>query len=107
MFQFSIFQRATEAVDYVRHRLPESLSRPGTGIVCGSGLGGLAGAVDLAPRVEIDYKDIPHFPQSTGTVSGIPGYLYLRLVAAFSGHTNKGHSSRTCWQAAVRVSWRE
>lgn len=38
--------------------------RPLVGIVCGSGLGGLADM--LKDQVVFDYKDIPNFPQSTG-----------------------------------------
>lgn len=41
--------------------------RPIVGIVCGSGLGGLAGV--LKNQVVFDYKDIPNFPQSTGGFS--------------------------------------
>lgn len=38
--------------------------RPLVGIVCGSGLGGLADI--LKDQVAFNYKDIPNFPQSTG-----------------------------------------
>lgn len=38
--------------------------RPTVGIVCGSGLGGLADL--LKDQVAFNYKDIPNFPQSTG-----------------------------------------
>lgn len=38
--------------------------RPSIGIVCGSGLGGLADM--LKDQVAFNYKDIPNFPQSTG-----------------------------------------
>lgn len=38
--------------------------RPKIGIVCGSGLGGLADM--LKDQVIFNYKDIPNFPQSTG-----------------------------------------
>lgn len=38
--------------------------RPTVGIVCGSGLGGLADM--LKDQVGFNYKDIPNFPQSTG-----------------------------------------
>ena len=38
--------------------------RPTVGIVCGSGLGGLADM--LKDQVAFNYKDIPNFPQSTG-----------------------------------------
>ncbi|XP_015259201.1 PREDICTED: purine nucleoside phosphorylase-like [Cyprinodon variegatus] len=45
--------------------------RPTVGIVCGSGLGGLADL--LKDQVAFDYKDIPNFPQST--VHGHAGRL--------------------------------
>lgn len=38
--------------------------QPRVGIVCGSGLGGLAEM--LKDQVAFNYKDIPNFPQSTG-----------------------------------------
>jgi len=38
--------------------------RPLVGIVCGSGMGGLADM--LKNQVGFNYKDIPNFPQSTG-----------------------------------------
>ncbi|XP_077598233.1 purine nucleoside phosphorylase-like isoform X2 [Stigmatopora nigra] len=44
--------------------LAQSAVRPSVGIVCGSGLGGLAAA--LKDQVAFDYKDVPNFPQSTG-----------------------------------------
>lgn len=40
--------------------------RPQIGVVCGSGLGGL---VDILQETDaFDYKDIPHFPVSTGKI---------------------------------------
>ncbi|KAM9545171.1 purine nucleoside phosphorylase-like [Salvelinus alpinus] len=36
--------------------------------ICGSGLGGLADLLENS--VAFPYKDIPHFPQSTGDVPG-------------------------------------
>ena len=46
--------------------------RPSVGIVCGSGLGGLADM--LKDQVAFNYKDIPDFPQSTGE-SGPSGFV--------------------------------
>ena len=41
--------------------------RPKIGIICGSGLGGLAESLDQDPPKDvISYKDIPRFPQTTG-----------------------------------------
>lgn len=62
----SSFQRATETVEYLQLRLPERLARPRVAIVCGSGLGGLANAVNEGVREEWEYKDVPNFPLSTG-----------------------------------------
>uniref|UniRef100_A0A3B5QV62 Purine nucleoside phosphorylase n=1 Tax=Xiphophorus maculatus TaxID=8083 RepID=A0A3B5QV62_XIPMA len=44
--------------------LTQTDMRPTVGIVCGSGLGGLADL--LKDQVAFNYKDIPNFPQSTG-----------------------------------------
>ncbi len=46
--------------------LSRTAVRPLVGIVCGSGLGGLADA--LKDQVAFYYRDIPNFPQSTGAV---------------------------------------
>ena len=45
--------------------LAQTSLRPLVGIVCGSGLGGLAEM--LKDQVVFNYRDIPNFPQSTGT----------------------------------------
>lgn len=44
--------------------LAQTAVRPVVGIVCGSGLGGLADM--LKDQVVFNYRDIPNFPQSTG-----------------------------------------
>lgn len=62
----SAFQRANEAVSYLRTSLPENLQKPQVAIVCGSGLGGLADTIHPESRIEYDYASIPHFPRSTG-----------------------------------------
>lgn len=59
-------QNLAEALRFVLDQLPQSLEKPGVGIICGSGLGSLADSVLPHPRHEIRYADIPHFPQSTG-----------------------------------------
>lgn len=61
----SSFERATETVEFLRHKLPEHLARPRVAIVCGSGLGGLAKTVNPGTE-EWQYKDVPNFPLSTG-----------------------------------------
>lgn len=62
----SVFQRATETVEYLRLKLPAELARPRVAIVCGSGLGGLADVVNQDEQRSYAYKDIPNFPQSNG-----------------------------------------
>ena len=59
-------QQTAEALRYLQALVPPKLRQPAIGIVCGSGLNGLADAVLPDPRFEIPYTDIPHFPQSTG-----------------------------------------
>ena len=61
------FAQATEALQYLQERLPPVLKHPTVGIICGSGLGGLATSVQLGPQVEANYADVPYFPISTGT----------------------------------------
>ena len=58
--------QTAEALCYIQERLPPRLHQPIIGIICGSGLNGLADAVLPEPRFEIAYTDIPHFPPSTG-----------------------------------------
>ena len=48
--------------------------RPLVGIVCGSGLGGLADM--LKDQVAFNYKDIPNFPQSTGEFTKDKAHSY-------------------------------
>lgn len=88
----SAYDRATRAAKFI---LAKTKLRPRIGLVLGSGLGAFADDFDQATR--IDYKKIPHFPQSTaighagrlviGKVEGIP-------VAAMQGrvHLYEGYS---------------
>lgn len=62
----SIYTQATESTNHIRNLLPEQLKNPHVGIICGSGLGGLAGMLDQELQFELSYEDIPHFPHSTG-----------------------------------------
>ncbi len=80
------------AVKYLKEKLPGS---PETGIILGTGLGGLA--KEIKSEQIVDYRDIPHFPQSTveshagklifGTLSG-------KKVLAMQGrfHFYEGYS---------------
>ncbi|KAI9785022.1 MAG: hypothetical protein M1839_001219 [Geoglossum umbratile] len=74
----SVFQKATAAVQYIRISLPPSLASPRVGIICGSGLGGLADTIHPQPKYEVAYADIPHFPVST--VQGHAGKLVFGLL---------------------------
>lgn len=76
--------------------------RPTVGIVCGSGLGGLADM--LKDQVAFNYKDIPNFPQSTGEfnyhkpprlLTGFHSLLIFTDCFFFS------RSARTCGSAGV------
>jgi hypothetical protein len=77
----SIFQQATEAVEYLRMSLPPPLRNPRVGIICGSGLGGLADTIHPEPKHEVAYVDVPHFPKSTGMSIGtmICGNIWFSL----------------------------
>ncbi len=59
-------QQAAEACHYLQSQIPIELQKPAIGIICGSGLGGLANVVLPHSRRALYYKDIPHFPSSTG-----------------------------------------
>ncbi|KAF2639088.1 hypothetical protein P280DRAFT_528613 [Massarina eburnea CBS 473.64] len=59
------YVRASETAAFVRSKLPQELQNPHVAIVCGSGLGGLVDTIEAEPKVELDYKTIPNFPQST------------------------------------------
>lgn len=58
--------------------------RPTVGIVCGSGLGGLADM--LKDQVAFNYKDIPNFPQSTGELNynKLPLLLAVHYILLFT-----------------------
>ncbi|KAG0349141.1 hypothetical protein BG004_001565 [Podila humilis] len=68
------------ALGYLTTGLPESLSKPKVGIVCGSGLGGLVNV--MREKVEFSYSGIPGFVNST--VAGHAG----KLVFGFLGEKN-------------------
>ncbi|KAJ5570351.1 PNP/MTAP phosphorylase [Penicillium hispanicum] len=74
----SPFERAKEAVSFLKNRLPESLQHPQVAIVCGSGLNELVHTVQAEPKAEYDYESIPHFPRLT--VAGHAGKLVFGLL---------------------------
>jgi len=63
------FPLITEAVTYIKNVISDF--QPETGIVLGTGLGGLIDDIDI--QYEISYEDIPNFPLST--VEFHPGKL--------------------------------
>lgn len=84
--------RLDQAVEAVRSRFTGDVE---TGIILGTGLGGLAGRIDV--EADIPYEDIPHMP--TPTVETHSGRLVLgriggRSVAALQGrfHLYEGYS---------------
>ena len=89
----SLFDRATEASNFIRARAPER--NPRVAIVLGSGLGGVAEAV--TGSIAIPYQDVPHFVRST--VAGHSGRLMMGScggidVAVMNGrfHYYEGYS---------------
>ncbi|KAJ3062896.1 hypothetical protein HDU98_001272 [Podochytrium sp. JEL0797] len=85
-----------DASNWMKERLPAGMETVEVGIICGSGLGGLAETLE-APRVEFNYKDIPNFAMST--VSGhagklVFGYLSGKATVCMVGrfHAYEGHS---------------
>jgi len=64
-------------LDCATHILSRTSLRPKIAIICGSGLGSLAGC--LEQKVEFPYETIPHFPQST-----VPGHVG-KLVVGMMG----------------------
>lgn len=63
-----MLERINEITGFLKRR---GISNPDAGIILGTGLGGLTSKIEN--RIEIDYKDIPHFPVST--VEGHAGKL--------------------------------
>ena len=63
------YGKAVETVEFLRLKLPAALAKPRVAIVCGSGLGGLVSTLNDDVKEEWAYKDVPHFPQSTGELS--------------------------------------
>ncbi|XP_055794361.1 uncharacterized protein LOC129865523 isoform X2 [Salvelinus fontinalis] len=86
--------------------LAQTSVRPVVGIVCGSGMGGLADM--LKDQVAFNYKDIPNFPQSTvhghagrlvfGTLKGRPCVCMQGRFHLYEGYAiqKDNHTSRMC-----------
>lgn len=89
----NILEQLRETTSYIQKLYPHT---PEVGIILGSGLGNLTAEIQV--EKEIEYKDIPHFPQST--VEGHHGKLILgelngKRVAAMAGrfHYYEGYSA--------------
>ncbi len=89
-----LFEQIQEAAAAVRAR---AKTRPATGIVLGTGLGDLAGAMDI--EATVPYEEIPHFVKST--TAGHAGNFVLGKLAgkpavAMQGrlHYYEGYSMR-------------
>ncbi|KAI9018312.1 inosine/guanosine/xanthosine phosphorylase [Hyaloraphidium curvatum] len=87
---------ADAAAEHLRGLLPPDLRAVEIGVICGSGLAGLAALVDPAARVAIPYADIPGF--AVPRVAGHPGQLVVgrlgdRVCALLVGrfHWYEGH----------------
>ncbi len=63
----------TEALDFIKSKISD---QPVAGIILGTGLGGLVSEIDV--KVALDYRDIPHFPEST--VESHAGKLIFGLL---------------------------
>lgn len=74
----SVSQHSEEALQYLKERIPSELDQPAVGIICGSGLGGLANFVLHQPRLEVQYQDIPYFPQCKGTLTRTANTFHSR-----------------------------
>jgi hypothetical protein len=61
LFSFYTYERVQEIVEFIQKKVS---IKPEVGIICGSGLGGLAELI--VDKIVIPYVDIPHFPKSTG-----------------------------------------
>lgn len=90
----NMLQQLQETTAFIRRHYAHS---PEVGIILGSGLGNFAREIET--EKEIDYRDIPHFPQST--VEGHAGKLIFgklngKRVVAMSGrfHYYEGYSTQ-------------
>lgn len=98
----------TRAVIDIRKHLPDQLKEPQVGIVCGSGLQGLAEL--LEDRTEVPYEKIEGFAQSTGAY--LTAAVYLSSAQLRSAHTPEWQSRGTracshlaCWAPSASLSY--
>ncbi|KAJ3376645.1 hypothetical protein HDU92_009171, partial [Lobulomyces angularis] len=76
-FNFFDYNTYLKTSEYLKNKLPTNLQSVEVGIICGSGLGGLAQT--LTNQVEFKYEDIPNFAVST--VQGHAGKLVFGLLS--------------------------
>jgi len=79
----------------------EEMTTPSVGIICGSGLSGLASALDAQSKtLTVKYSDIPGFPRACtvaghkgevvfGTLSGVPTMCFRGRFHSYEGHAMK------------------
>jgi purine-nucleoside phosphorylase len=89
-----LFSQIEDACRFIRGRWNH---RPHAGIILGTGLGSLAAAVEKP--VVIDYREVPHFPQSTalshagqlvcGTLAGLPVMAMQGRFHMYEGYSLK------------------
>jgi len=78
-----MLEKINETTEFLKAK---GIKNPDVGIILGTGLGGLTAKIE--DRIEIDYKDIPHFPVST--VEGHDGKLIFgrfgeKMIVAMKG----------------------
>ncbi|TKY87571.1 hypothetical protein EX895_003585 [Sporisorium graminicola] len=95
-----------QAVEAIRAAVPAELANPKWGIICGSGLSGLASSLESA--VHVPYTSIPGFAEST--VEGHKSSLAFGYISSSSSggarvpvvaclgrfHTYEGHTAASC-----------
>ncbi len=89
-----LFDKIEESVAFIRRQWE---AKPKAGIILGTGLGSLAGQIDVA--VSIEYGDIPNFPKSTatshkgrlvcGTLNGLPVMAMEGRLHMYEGYPLK------------------
>ena len=86
MYRVVSYDDLLQARDYITS---QTSIRPEIGVICGSGLGGLADDLDVEPSATvISYQNIPHFPAVSGS-----GCIWTAcLVNAFPIFTVAGHA---------------
>jgi purine-nucleoside phosphorylase len=70
-----LFEKIQASASFIQERIKNT---PHTGIILGSGLGGLADMIDKDTEIRIAYTDIPDFPAST--VKGHDGCLIFGKI---------------------------